>query len=220
MVRRTSLPFAVAAALLALTVSAPIGLAQDATPNPTWSQEDTLRIVKDVQKKLGGLANYAVFDWITFGIQGKTVILKGYASRPVLKEDAGNTVKSIAGVDSVDNQIEVLPLSPNDDRIRAAVYNRIYTQPALRKYNANAGTLGRAMGPGPNIAAMAGGITQSPPLGYHAIHIIVKNGNVTLYGVVLNQTDVAIAGMQANSAPGAFSVDNDLIAQSSASKSK
>jgi hyperosmotically inducible periplasmic protein len=220
MVRRTSLPFAIAAALLALTVSAPIGLAQDATPNPTWSQEDTLRIVKDVQKKLGGLANYAVFDWITFGIQGKTVILKGYASRPILKEEAGNTVKSIAGVESVDNQIEVLPLSPSDDRVRAAVYNRIYTQPVLRKYNANAGNLRRATGPGPNVAMMAGGITQAPPIGYHAIHIIVKNGNVTLYGVVLNQTDAAIAGMQANSAPGAFSVDNDLIAQSSASKSK
>ena len=220
MARRTALPFALASAFLVLTVSVPAALAQDATPSPTWSQEDTLRIVKDVQKKLGGLTNYAVFDWITFGIQGKTVILKGYASRPVLKDEAGRSVKSIPGIDSVDNQIEVLPLSPSDDRVRAEVYNRIYTQPALRKYNANAGNLRRATGPGPNIAAMAGGITQSPPLGYHAIHIIVKNGNVILYGVVLNQTDAAIAGVQANSAFGAFSVDNDLIAQSSASKSK
>ena len=65
---------------------------------------------------------------------------------------------------------------------------------------------------------MAGGITNQPPIGYHAIHIIVKNGNVTLYGVVLNQSDAAIAGMQANSAPGAFSVDNDLIVQGSTSK--
>jgi hyperosmotically inducible protein len=221
MARRATVPFAIAAALLVLTISAPVGLSQAATtPSPTWSQEDTLRIVKEVQKKLGGLTNYSVFDWITFGIQGKTVILKGYASRPILKDDAGRAVKGIPGVDSVDNQIEVLPLSPNDDRIRAAVYNRIYTNPSLRKYNANAGNLRRATGPGPNIAAMAGGITQSPPIGYHAIHIIVKNGNVILYGVVLNQTDAAIAGMQANSAPGAFSVDNDLIVQSSASKSK
>jgi hyperosmotically inducible protein len=220
MVRRTSLPFAFAAALLVLTFSAPAALAQAATPNPTWSQEDTLRIVKEVQKKLGNLVNYNVFDWITFGVQGKTVVLKGYASRPILKEEAGNSLKGIAGVESVDNQIEVLPLSPADDRVRAAVYNRIYTQAALRKYNANAGNIRRATGPGANLAAMAGGITQSPPMGYHAIHIIVKNGNVTLYGVVLNQTDAAIAGMQANTAPGAFSVDNDLIAQSSAGKSK
>jgi hyperosmotically inducible protein len=221
MARRTTLPFAIAAALLVLTIFAPVGLAQTTpTPSPTWSQEDTLRIVKEIQKKLGGLTNYSVFDWITFGVQGKTVILKGYASRPILKDEAGRALKSISGIDSVDNQIEVLPLSPSDDRVRAAVYNRIYTSPSLSKYNANAGNLRRATGPGPNIAAMAGGITQSPPIGFHAIHIIVKNGNVTLYGVVLNQSDAAIAGMQANSAPGAFSVDNDLIVQSSASKSK
>jgi osmotically-inducible protein OsmY len=218
--RPTTLPFAIAAALLVFAVSAPVGLAQDAQPGPTWSQEDTLRIVKDVQKKLGGLTNYAVFDWITFGLQGKTVILKGFASRPVLKSEAERALKNIAGVDSVDNQIEVLPLSPSDDRVRAEVYNRIYTQPSLRKYNANAGNLRRAMGPGPSLAAAAGGITQDPPIGYHAIHIIVKNGHVTLYGVVLNESDAAIAGMQANTSPGAFSVDNDIIAENSASKSK
>jgi osmotically-inducible protein OsmY len=205
-----------AAALLMIPAVLP---AQDLQPGPTWSQEDTLRIVKDVQKKLGGLTNYSVFDWITFGIQGKTVILKGYASRPTLKDEAGRVVKGIPGIDSVHNEIEVLPLSPNDDRIRAAVYNRIYTQPALSKYNANAGTLARAMGPGGRSAAlMAGGITNDPPIGYHAIHIIVKNGHVSLYGVVLNSGDAAIAGMQANSAPGAFSVDNNLVVQGSTTR--
>jgi osmotically-inducible protein OsmY len=220
MARRSTLPFALAAAVLVLTISAPVGLAQNAQPGPTWSQEDTLRIVKDVQKKLGGMTNYSVFDWITFGLHGKTVVLKGYASRPVVKQEAEQSLKNIPGVDSVVNQIEVLPLSPNDDRVRAAVYNRIYTNPSLSKYNANAGNLRRATGPGPNLAAMAGGITQSPPIGYHAIHIIVNNGQVALYGVVLNQSDAAIAGMQANTAPGAFSVDNDLVVQNSASKSK
>jgi osmotically-inducible protein OsmY len=205
-----------AAALLMIPAVLP---AQDLQPGPTWSQEDTLRIVKDVQKKLGGLTNYSVFDWITFGIQGKTVILKGYASRPTLKDEAGRVVKGIPGIDSVHNEIEVLPLSPNDDRIRAAVYNRIYTQPALSKYNANAGTLAHAMGPGGRSAAlMAGGITNDPPIGYHAIHIIVKNGHVSLYGVVLNSGDAAIAGMQANSAPGAFSVDNNLVVQGSTTR--
>jgi hyperosmotically inducible protein len=209
----------IATAILTLTISAPVVLAQNPTPGPTWSQEDTLRIVKEVQKKLGSLNNYSVFDWITFGIQGKTVILKGYASRPVLKDDAARSLKGIAGVDSVDNQIEVLPNSPFDDRIRAAVYNRIYTQATLRKYNANQGSLARALGPGGrSVALMAGGITNDPPLGYHAIHIIVKNGHVILYGVVLNQGDAAIAGMQANSAPGAFSVDNDIIVEGSTSK--
>jgi hyperosmotically inducible protein len=207
------------AAVLVFSLVVPTAIAQ--SPSPTWSQEDGLRIVKEVQKRLGGLTNYGVFDWITFGVHGKTIVLKGFASRPTLKSSAANVLKNIPGVESVDNQIEVLPNSPNDDRIRASVYNRIYTQPSLRKYNANQGTVAQAMGPGGrSVAMMAGGITNDPPRGFHAIHIIVKNGNVTLYGVVNNAMDEAIAGIQANSAPGVFSVDNDLIVQGAASKSE
>jgi hyperosmotically inducible periplasmic protein len=220
MIRLTRRVFPALAASLVFTLSAPTVIAQEPTPGPTWSQEDTVRIVQQVQKKLAGLSNLGVFDWLTFGIHGKTLVLKGFASRPTLKSDAERAVKGIQGIDGVDNQIEVLPYSPNDDRVRAEVYNRIYTQPSLRKYNANQGNIGRAIGPGAGIALAAGGITNSPPIGFHAIHIIVKNGNVTLYGVVLNQMDSSIAGMQANSAPGAFSVDNDLIVQGSAAKPK
>ena len=207
-VTRRALPL-IAAALI-FSLAAPAIIAQN--PSPTWAQDDTLRIAKEVQKRLARLTNYSVFDWITFGFHGKTVVLKGYASRPTLKSSAAAALKGIEGVESVDNQIEVLPNSPNDDRIRAAVYNRIYTQPSLRKYNANQGSLAQAMGPGGrSVAMMAGGITNDPPIGFHAIHIIVKNGNVTLYGVVNNQMDAEIAYVQANSTPGVFSVDNDLI---------
>jgi hyperosmotically inducible protein len=207
------------AAALVFSLAVPTVIAQ--SPSPTWSQDDGLRIVKEVQKRLGSLTNYGVFDWITFGFHGKTIVLKGFASRPTLKSSAANVLKGIPGIESVDNQIEVLPNSPNDDRIRAAVYNRIYTQPGLRKYNANQGSVAQALGPGGrSVALMAGGITNDPPRGFHAIHIIVKNGNVTLYGVVNNATDEAIAGIQANSAPGVFSVDNDLIVQGAASKSE
>lgn len=207
----------VAAAVLSFTVSAAPVFAQSAQPNSsTWSQEDTVRIIKEVQQKISSLTDYAVFDWITFGIHGKTLVLNGYASRPTLKDEAGRVVKNIQGIDSVENNIEVLPNSPNDDRVRAAVYNRIYSAPTLSRYNANAGRVR----PGGSIASMAGGITADPPLGYHAIHIIVKNGNVTLYGVVANQSDAAIAGMQANSAPGAFSITNDLVVEGSQSKGK
>jgi hyperosmotically inducible protein len=206
------------AAALVLTLSVGTLVAQN--PAPTWSDQDGLRVAQEVQKRLGRLTNLSVFDWITFGFHGKTVVVKGYASRPILKSDISNALKGIPGVDSVDNQVEVLPNSPNDDRIRAAVYNRIFTQPSLRKYNANQGGIRQATGPGPNVAMMAGGITNSPPLGFHAIHIIVKNGNVTLYGVVNNEGDKTIAGMQANSTPGTFSVDNDLVVQGAASQPK
>jgi osmotically-inducible protein OsmY len=214
------IPLLLAAAFLTCVTYTPIARAQEPKPGATSSQEDTARIVKDVQKKLAGLTNYAVFDWLTFRIQGQTIILNGYASRPTLKSEAENAVKKIPGVENVNNNIEVLPLSPSDDRVRAAVYNRIYTAPSLRKYNANQGNLGRAIGPGAGISLAAGGITNSPPLGFHAIHIVVKNGHVTLYGVVNNSSDSAIAGMQANSAPGAFSIQNDLVVAGAPPKEK
>lgn len=205
------------AMILSLSLcSLPTLAQQQQQPDPTWSQEDMIRIVKDVQKKLGGLTNYSVFDWITFGVHGKTLVLKGYASRPTLKSDAERAVKGIEGIQKVENEIEVLPLSNFDDRIRAQVYNRIYTQPALRKYNANQGSIAQAMGPGGrNSTMMAGGITNNPPIGYHAIHIIVKNGHVTLFGVVLNQSDASIAYIQANGTSGVFSVDNNLVVEGS-----
>lgn len=203
-----------AATLFSLAISSPTpAIAQAVQQAAPFSQEDGTRIVNEVRKRLAGLTTYSVFDWITFGFKGKTLVLNGYASRPILKSDAERAVKNIPGIAGVDNEIKVLPLSPNDDRVRAEVYNRIYTQAALRKYNANQGSLGRAIGPGAGVALAAGGITNNPPIGYHAIHIIVNNGQVTLYGVVLNQSDATIALMQANSAPGAFSVNNDLIVQ-------
>lgn len=211
-----------AGALLSLTLSAPIpALAQNVQQAAPMSQEDGARIVTEVRKRLAGLSRYSVFDWITFGFKGRTLVLNGFASRPIVKDDAAGAVKGIEGITGVDNQIKVLPLSPNDDRIRVAVYNRLYTQPALRKYNANQGTIGQALGPGNRSpAAFAGGITNNPPLGFHAIHIIVNNGKVILYGIVNNKSDSDIAYIQANSAPGAFGVENDLIVEGQAPQQK
>jgi hypothetical protein len=168
-------------------------------------QQATLKIAKEIRKQIVTLPQYGVFDDIHFVIKGQTVILRGKASRPTLKSSAENVAKKVEGVDNVVNEIEVLPLSPNDDKIRAAVYRSIYRYGPLQRYTSN-----RGGGIGPSIARMAGGITNDPPIGYHAIHIIVENGNVTLTGVVDSEGDLAIAGMRANSVPGVFSVDNDL----------
>ena len=210
----------VAAAFLGFVIAAPAALPQNVAPGQAAAQEDSAGVIRQVQKKLAGLSNFGVWDWLTFDIRNGNLTLNGYASRPTLKTDAERAVKGIEGIKSVDNKIQVLPYSPNDDRVRAEVYNRIYTQPSLRKYNANQGSLGRAIGPGNGIALAAGGVTNTPPLGFHAIHIIVNNGQVTLYGVVINKSDSQIAGIQANTAPGAFHVNNDLIVQNSASESK
>lgn len=169
-------------------------------------QEKLLRIAKEVRKQIVTLPQYGVFDNIHFGIKPDgTVILRGEASRPTLSSSAENVVKKIEGVEKVDNQIDVLPNSPNDDRLRARVYAAIYSYPPLQKYTSNRG--GRPM---PSVARAAGGITNDPPQGYNAIHIIVKNGNVTLTGVVNSESDVSIAGIRASGVPGAFSIDNQL----------
>ncbi|HXS75273.1 MAG TPA: BON domain-containing protein [Terracidiphilus sp.] len=172
----------------------------------TWSPELAASIIKQIRGRLTSLSDYSVFDSLRFAFKGKTVVLKGYASRPTLKSEAEKVVKGIEGVEGVDNQIQVLPPSPNDDRIRVSVYRRIYSQPTLRKYTSAPPGFGEA----PSVARAAGGITADPPIGYHAIHIIVNNGNVILSGVVDSKADADIAAIQANSTPGVFSVDNDL----------
>jgi len=205
--------FPVLAVFLASTLSTGIVAAQNPAPEAGtgWSQQETQRIVEEVQKKLGGLAYYSVFDWIAFDLHDKSVILRGYAGLPTLKTSAGRAVKGIRGIESVDNEIEVLPTSMIDDHIRVQVYNRIYTQPALRRYNAYQGSVRQATRPQPSVARMAGGILYDPPIGFNAIHIIVKNSHVLLLGVVDSESDKSIAGMQAKTVPGVFSVENDLI---------
>ena len=183
--------------LLCITYCAGTAMAQN-------SEEQVLRLANEIRKQIVTLPNYGVFDDIHFAIKGSTVILKGEASRPTLKSSAENVVKKIEGVSTVQNEIDVLPLSPNDDRIRAAVYARIYRAPTLQRYTSNRGPQWTSL------TRRVAGITNDPPIGWHAIHIIVKNGNVTLKGVVDNSGDLAMAGMQANMTPGVFSVDNDL----------
>lgn len=142
------------------------------------------RIAKEVRHELLMLPYFSVFDYIAFQVNGDTVTLIGEATRPTLKSDAENVVKRIEGVDHVTNKIEVLPPSPMDDQLRLALYRAIYGFPSMEKY---------ALG------------VQKP------IRIIVKNGHVTLEGVVDNETDKNTAGIRANGVPGVFSVTNNLL---------
>ena len=163
------------------------------------------RMAGQVRHELAMLPYYGVFDNLQFRVNGCEVTLLGQASRPILKSDAESAVKRIEGVTHVRNKIEVLALSANDDRIRGAVYARLYRTPALQKYTSNR--------TGPMFQSRLSrwmGITNDPPIGYHAIHIIVKNGHVTLEGAVAGQGDWGIANIQANTAPGVFSVTNNL----------
>ncbi len=140
-------------------------------------------LVNSVRHQLVMLPYYSVFDNLSYRVDGNTVTLFGQVTRPTLKSDAGRVVKHLEGVDQVINKIEVLPLSPFDDRIRLATYRSIFSFGGLYRY---------AMGAIPSV------------------HIIVDNGHVTLEGVVDNQADKNIANIRANGVPGVFSVTNNL----------
>jgi osmotically-inducible protein OsmY len=193
-----------ASAAVAFALVAPLAAQQQAGDLDT-RQQIQLKLAREVYKQVVTNPQYGVFDDIHFGVKGDTIILRGKASRPTLKSSIENTVKKIEGISKVENEISVLPLSPNDDRLRAAVYVAVYSFPSLQKYTAN-----RAGFTGMTVTRRAAGITNDPPIGYHAIHIIVENGNVRLVGVVDNEADSNVAEIRANGVSGVFSVENDI----------
>jgi len=167
--------------LFALTT---ISVAQDAPREASAHAQE--RITREVRHELLMLPYFGVFDYIAYKVEGYNVTLLGQVVRPTLKSDAENAVKRIEGVEHVDNQIEVLPPSPSDSRLRMRLFRAIYGYPALQKYD-----LG----------------VQKP------IRIIVKNGRATLEGTVDSEADKNMAGVRANSVSGLFSVNNNLRVQ-------
>jgi len=158
-----------------------LGLGIAGAQPPGGAAQD--RIVREVRHELVMLPYYGVFDNLAYTVNGTSVTLLGQVTRPTLKSDAESAVKRIEGVSNVVNEIQVLPLSPMDDRIRMAEYRAIYSQPGLDRY----------------------ALQAVPP-----IHIVVENGHVTLVGAVASQADKDMAGVRANGVAGVFSVNNQL----------
>lgn len=172
--------------VMALLLAAPAaGWSNPAAAQAQRSEEKYAKnLYKEVRHQLVMLPWYSVFDNLAYKVEGDRVTLYGEVTRPVLKSDAEAAVKSIEGVSQVVNNIEVLPLSPMDDQLRRAVFRAVYGDPALSRYAEQA---------------------------VASIHIIVKNGNVTLEGVVDNETDKNLANLRANGVPSVFSVKNNLV---------
>lgn len=163
---------------------APLAFAVAALPVAALAApQDTGRIERQVTKELVTLPFYSVFDNFQFIVDGGTITLMGDVTRPRLKSGAEKAVMQIEGVSKVDNQINVLPVSPNDDRIRTATFRAVYYHPMLTRY----------------------AIRAIPP-----IHIIVENGDVRLEGVVGTEGEKNAAGIQANGVAGSFTVTNNL----------
>jgi hyperosmotically inducible protein len=176
----------------ALSLASLFALSLASMPNSTAAAnragqnepKPTNKLMKEVRHELVMLPYYSVFDNLAYKVEGDKVILMGQVARPTLKSDAENVVKSIEGVRSVENQIEVLPTSPMDDQLRRALYRAIYGDSGLFRY----------------------GVASVP-----SIHIIVKNGHVALEGVVDSEADKNLAGIRANGVPNVFSVQNNLV---------
>ena len=143
------------------------------------------RLMKQVRHELVMLPFLSVFDNLAFQIQGTdTVVLTGQVVRPTLRSSAERVVRRVEGIAKVVNNIEVLPLSRFDDSLRLATYRALFSRPGLDRY------------------AMP---VISP------IRIIVRNGEITLVGVVSRQADKDMAGILANGMSGAFKVTNELM---------
>lgn len=163
--------------LLALAIVAALAAGAAAQREP----ED--RTTRAIRRELLLLPRYGVFDHLAFSIEKGTLTLLGQVRIGQLKTDAESAVKGIEGVETVVNNIEILPTSPNDDRIRLDTYRAIYRHDSLERY----------------------AIMAVPP-----IHIIVKNGHITLEGIVNSRLDKTLAATQARTVPGAFTVTDNL----------
>jgi hyperosmotically inducible periplasmic protein len=141
------------------------------------------RLSSEVRHELNMIPQFTVFDNLAYRVDGGTVTLFGQVRDAIVKDSAEARVKRLEGVERVDNQIEILPASFNDDRIRRQVARAVFNDSRLFNY----------------------AIQPTPP-----IHIIVKNGHVDLEGVVRTQAEKDDAFIRANGVPGVFSVKNNL----------
>jgi hyperosmotically inducible periplasmic protein len=175
--------------------AATAGSSANATPQSdrgTASPKAEDRLYREVRHELVMLPNLTLWDNLAYKVDAYKVTLLGQVRNASIKSEAENAVKHIEGVEQVDNQIQILPPSPADDRIRTAVARSIFDAPGLFPY----------------------AMESVPP-----IHIIVKGGNVALEGVVNSEGDKNMAEMRAKQVPGVFSVTNNLqIANTSAEK--
>jgi hyperosmotically inducible protein len=195
--RQRELPISLALAVVLLSM---VGVGQALPQKPVREE-----LVDNVRKVLTALPYYGMFDHLVFQLEDDRVTLGGYAFRPVLKAWAEREVSRVAGVGKVDNQIETLPVSTNDDRIRMAVFRAIYQDPGLAGYGFGGETWRAFAGYEHELLYF-----QREPLGIYPIHIIVKHGNVILVGLVADDKDKSLAGIKANGVSGVFSVTNNL----------
>jgi hyperosmotically inducible protein len=151
------------------------------------------RSIEDrVRHEILSVPYFNVFENVAFSVKDGVVTLTGEVTRPIDKDYIEQAVRRAEGVTAIEDRIEVLPVSPLDDRIRLATLDDRIRLATLRTLERTSPLSRYFLGVNPSI------------------RIIVKNGNVALDGVVLNSFDRQVAYMAANRVPGVFSVTNNL----------
>src|ERR1700735_5205402 len=140
--------------------------------NPALPKTDA-EIAKSVQHEIRMYSRYTLWDYLYFRVTNGQVELMGAVTQPFKKSDIQHIVAKLPGVTSVTDNVEVLPLSPNDNLLRRQVAAALFRDPVFRTYAAE---------PVP------------------AIHIIVENGHVTLTGIVANDFEKNLPGFRASGA--------------------
>lgn len=184
--KRNLLKMLGATALLGL---AGIAGAATATTGPYTDADIAAKAVHEIRM----YSRYTIWDNVVLRVNDGALALVGQVSQPFKKQDLQRLMQQVPGVTSVTNELEVLPLSPNDDRLRLRVARAIYGDTTLSRY----------------------AYQSQPP-----IHIIVKNGQVSLEGIVNNELEKNVAGIRASTAGLSFGpVQNNLRVENPKSKS-
>jgi hyperosmotically inducible protein len=153
-------------------------------PAASAPEPEVPQLSHEIRHQLFVLPYYSVFDYIAFTLDGDKVTLTGYVLRPTLRANAEAAVKSLEGVSSVKNLIEVLPKSPSDDDSRRAVYRAIFEDSTLQRY----------------------AVSEVP-----VVHIILRNGEVTLEGAVASEAEKNLASTRASGVSGVSAVKNNIV---------
>ena len=197
---------------IAVAAAAGIALLAGVSSGQSLGARET---IESVQRSLERLPYYGVFDYMAFNLDRGAVTLTGYAYHGSLRHAAESATRRTSGVDEVANRIELLPPSQNDDRIRWATFYRIYTDAFLSRY---------APGGPDQVRREIYDSRRFPgmhqPLGVYAIHIVVRHGHTTLFGVVDNDGDRQIAEVRAREVTGVFSVVNEIVVADSKTASR
>jgi hyperosmotically inducible protein len=171
------------------TAAGTVMAATNGASGPYTDEQILQKIVHEVRM----YSRYTIWDNVNVRVHDGEVDLQGQVSQPFKKADLGRIVKNVPGIRGVTNELEVLPVSSFDDRIRLQVARAIYRDPVLSRYSMQA----------------------VPP-----IHIIVDNGHITLEGVVNTDAEKNVAGIRASAAGLSFGqVTNNLRVENPGKKS-